>query len=126
MNTWTPGSAPELSRRRSQRVLLHVPVTVSFEGPKGEFTESTNTLVVNAHGALISLEAKVVPGQILTIRSAASEVRTCRVVYLGPTIQGRTQMGIEFSEPSPNFWHITFPPEDWTAVASDLAEPKKK
>lgn len=107
-------------------MLLHVPVTVSCEAPN-EFSEQTSTLVVNAHGALITLQAKVVQGQTLQIKSAASETRSCRVVYVGPTLQGRTQFGIEFTEPAPNFWHITFPPDDWAgAVMSDLAEPKKK
>jgi hypothetical protein len=91
------------------------------------FTEKTQTLAVNAHGALITLEAKAVQGQVLLIKSISSEARTCRVVYVGPALQGRTQFGIEFAEPAPNFWHITFPPEDWAAAAiSDLAETKKK
>jgi hypothetical protein len=106
-------------------VLLHVPITVSSEEPKREFKEQTSTLVVNAHGALITLEAKVNQDQKLFVSSGASDKRSCRVVYVGPTLQGRTQYGIEFAEPAPNFWHITFPPEDW-AGAVDLAEPKKK
>jgi hypothetical protein len=125
MNSWAPTSGPEMSRRRSHRVLLHVPITVTSEDAKTGFSEPTSTLVVNAHGALITLQAKVTAGQTLTISSGASEKRSCRVVYVGPTLQGRTQYGIEFAEAAPNFWHITFPPEDW-AGAVDLAEPKKK
>ena len=124
MNSWTSTSSPEMTRRRSHRVLLHVPITVSSVDPKSEFSEQTSTLVVNAHGALITLQAKANQNQKLLISSAASEKRPCRVVYVGPTLQGRTQYGIEFAEPAPNFWHITFPPEDWSAA--DLAEPKKK
>ena len=105
-------------------MLLQVPITISSEEPKAEFSEPTSTLVVNAHGALITLEAKVNQGQKLFMSSAVSEKRACRVVHVGPTLQGRTQYGIEFAEPAPNFWHITFPPEDWSAV--DLAELKKK
>ena len=125
MNSWASNPGPEMSRRRSHRVLLHVPITISSEEPKREFSEPTSTLVVNAHGALITLEAKVNQDQKLLISTAASDKRPCRVVYVGPTLQGRTQYGIEFAEPAPNFWHITFPPEDW-AGAVDLAEPKKK
>jgi hypothetical protein len=125
MNTWASGSGPETSRRRSRRVLLHVPVTVSSEDPKNEFSEQTSTLVVNAHGALITLQTKAVQNQKLFISTSASEKRPCRVVHVGPTLQGSTQYGIEFAEPAPNFWHITFPPEDW-AGSVDLAEPKKK
>jgi len=125
MNTWATTTGPELTRRRSHRVLLHVPVTVSSEEPKLQFKEQTTTLVVNAHGALITLEAKANQNQKLFISSGSSDKQACRVVYVGPTLQGRTQYGIEFAEPAPNFWHITFPPEDW-AGAIDLAETKKK
>lgn len=125
MNSWASTSSPEMTRRRSHRVLLHVPITVSCEEPKAEFSEQTSTLVVNAHGALITLEAKVNQNQKLFVSSGSSDRRQCRIVYVGPTLQGRTQYGIEFAEPAPNFWHITFPPEDW-AGAIDLAEPKKK
>jgi hypothetical protein len=126
MNSWSPSPSQD-NRRRSARVLLSVPVTVSCETPPGIFTEKTQTLVVNAHGALITLGAKVTAGQTLLIGSGSSEPRSCRVVYVGPATQGRPQLGIEFTEPSPNFWHITFPPEDWSAASvADLAETKKK
>lgn len=127
MNSWSPGPSPDSSRRRSRRVLLSVPVTVSGEAPAGEFTEKTQTLVVNAHGALITLAAKVIQGQTLLISDSSAAQRSCHVVYVGPTVEGRTQFGVEFNEPAPNFWHITFPPDDWAgSPISDLAETKKK
>jgi hypothetical protein len=27
---------------------------------------------------------------------------------------GATEISVEFESPSPRFWHIAFPPEDWT------------
>ena len=127
MNSWSTSPGQDSSRRRSRRVLLSVPVTVSCESPTGKFTEKTQTLVVNAHGALITLAAKVIQGQSLLIKSGSSDTRPCHVVYVGPAAQGRAQLGIEFNEPAPNFWHITFPPEDWAGAAvGDLAETKKK
>ena len=45
------------------RVLLSVPIFVSRqEHGEADFPEETRTLVVNAHGALISLAAQVVAG----------------------------------------------------------------
>jgi len=127
MNSWSPGPRQDSSRRRSRRVLLSVPVTVSCEDPPGVFTEKTQTLVVNAHGALITLAAKVTQGQTLLISDSSAASRSCHVVYVGPTVDGRTQFGVEFNEPAPNFWHITFPPDDWVgSPVSDLAEVKKK
>jgi PilZ domain len=102
-------------RRRSMRVLLSVPISVKGKTASGEdFQEETRTLVVNAHGALISLKAPVTPGQELTLSSHATQKTVkCRIVYLGAQQAGKIQMGIEFESPSATFWPIDFPPEDW-------------
>lgn len=117
MSTGSPfPGGPELSRRRSQRVILSVAVTVrTEEGPRDtSFEEETHTLVVNMHGALIALRAKVANGQKLRLTNRATKaMQMCRVARLGPTAEGKTQIGVEFLQPSPDFWHISFPPEDW-------------
>jgi hypothetical protein len=102
-------------RRRSMRVLLSVPIHVTGKNTDNkDFMEETRTLVVNAHGALISLAARVAANQsILVENKATNQSLECRVVYLGTTQGGKTQMGIEFSKPSARFWQIDFPPEDW-------------
>ncbi|MGB6199694.1 MAG: hypothetical protein WBF35_09115, partial [Candidatus Acidiferrales bacterium] len=47
---------PAISRRRSQRVIMSIPVTVKWRGADGKETEeSTASLVLNAHGALLAL-----------------------------------------------------------------------
>jgi hypothetical protein len=109
------GLTMEVGRRRSMRVLLSVPVIVSGKTTSNQdFQEETRTLVVNAHGALISLAARVAAGQqILMSNRATQEVRECKVVYLGNAQGGKTQMGIEFVKPCPKFWRIDFPPDDW-------------
>ena len=108
---WTP----DPGRRRSMRVLLSVPIQASGKLSNGEeFKEEGRTLVVNAHGALISLAAPVVAGQHISIfNKATSKSLDCRIVYLGTAQGGKTQMGIEFVRPSPAFWQIDFPPDDW-------------
>lgn len=102
-------------RRRSMRVLLSVPIIVSGKSLKQEdFTEETRTLVVNAHGALIALSTHVSAGQIITVSNKATQqTLECRIVYLGNAQGGKTQMGVEFVKPSPAFWQIDFPPDDW-------------
>jgi hypothetical protein len=122
VNTWST-SGPEANRRRSQRVILSVPITITGTGPKGQFSEQTKTMVVNAHGALIMLAARVAQAQALEIKSATSpEPLACKVVYIGPTVQGQTQVGIEFTKPAPHFWHVAFPPENWTPAMGDVGE----
>lgn len=102
-------------RRRSMRVLLSVPIIVSGKGKDGrDFSEDARTLVVNAHGALIALSAPVVAGQQVTVSNKATRASLeCRIVYLGNAQGGKTQMGIEFLNPSSTFWQIDFPPDDW-------------
>ena len=119
MNTWATTGA-EANRRRSQRVILSIPITVSGESSQEPFEEKTQTLVINVHGALITLAAKISAGQKLQLSTGSNtEKQMCRVVYVGPTADGKTQFGIEFTEPAPHFWHITFPPEGWTPIGPD-------
>jgi len=105
----------DTGRRRSMRVLLSVPIQASGKTTDGkDFQEQARTLIVNAHGALISLSAAVAAGQKITIANKATRQSVeCSVVYLGTAQAGKTQMGIEFVRPSPDFWQIDFPPDDW-------------
>jgi PilZ domain len=107
-------------RRRSMRVLLSVPITAMGQNGAGkEFVEETRTLVVNAHGALITLAAQIAAGQQIRISHRATEESLmCRVVHIGSVQAGRAQVGIEFQTPSPTFWQIDFPPEDWVSPES--------
>ena len=126
MNNWaTAGSEPK--RRRTQRVILSIAVTVSGETSSGTFSEDTRTLVINAHGALVTLVAKISSGQNVNIKTQAHpKEEPCRVVYVGPTVQGKTQFGLEFVEAVPDFWRIAFPPENWSPVLMEEAERKSK
>jgi hypothetical protein len=102
-------------RRRSMRVLLSVPIHVYGKDKENQgFTEETRTLVVNAHGALISLGAHVVAGQQVTVENKSTALSLeCRVVHLGNAAAGKVQTGVEFVEPCGSFWQIDFPPDDW-------------
>jgi len=110
----------EASRRRSMRVLLSVPIRVTGKTAANEdFEEPTRTLVVNAHGALISLQAPIAPNQSVTIwNKATQQSRECRIVHVGTQAAGKIQVGIEFTKPSPSFWQIDFPPDDWVMPES--------
>jgi hypothetical protein len=109
-------------KRRSQRLALSVPVVAYRSQKLGlPFSEGTRTLMVSAHGALISLDAKVVADQSLVLKHELSgEEQECRVVFTEKKLMGPTEVGIEFRQPAPNFWHIAFPPSDWTAPAPEL------
>ena len=110
------------NRRRSQRVLLRIPISVIAQTPNKTFArEETHTLVVSAHGALIHLELKVRIGQVIIIKNPETgEEQSCRVSYLSPLSEGKSEIGIEFVKPSPNFWRVAFPPSDWAPQSPDI------
>jgi hypothetical protein len=103
------------SRRRTQRVKIAIPVVVKIPRANASFyEETTETVVVNAHGCLARLAVPLEQGQqIHIINSKSAEERASTVVWIGQFSEGKTEVGLEFSEPAPRFWQITFPPEDW-------------
>jgi hypothetical protein len=111
------GTKQWLRKRRSQRIELDVPVVVCRppkEGP--QFYERTETLVVNAHGALMILAGMVAPKQRLLMQNIASgEQQECRVVHVEKDLTGPTRVAVEFAQPAPKFWRIAYPPVDWSA-----------
>jgi hypothetical protein len=111
-------STVERISRRSARVLLRMRIEVrGKDTTERVFVEDANTLVVNAHGALIELAAPVLLGQRITVsNSATRHSRRCRVAYLGASFEGKVRVGVEFLRPSPSFWQIAFPPDDWATV----------
>ncbi|HKW61413.1 MAG TPA: hypothetical protein VJN89_02610 [Candidatus Acidoferrum sp.] len=107
---------PSGARRRSQRVLMQVGIRVRGKDAQGkDFEEGTETLAINAHGALILLSARVISGGVVHMKhNKTQEEQECHVAYLGPVRGGRAEIGVEFTTPSPNFWRVAFPPEDWS------------
>lgn len=113
----TPNPRPNpAGQRRSQRILLAVPVQVSGERNGGAvFQEDTTTLLVNAHGALLQMREPVQESQVLRLKNISTgEQIPCVVKDIGNTTGAFTEIGVEFSEPRPRFWRVAFPPPDWT------------
>jgi len=104
------------ARRRSQRVLMQVSVRIRGKDAQGkDFEESTETLAINAHGALVLLSARVISGGTVHMRhNKTEEEQECHVAFLGPVRSGKAEIGLEFTVPRPAFWRVAFPPEDWT------------
>jgi hypothetical protein len=107
-------------RRRSARVLLSVPVFVRGALPDGnKFEEEARTLVVNAHGALLSVSTTLPLGQPVTLTHKLTRKSIdCKTVSVGKPMDDRAQIAIEFFQPAPVFWMIDFPPEDWVVPDS--------
>jgi hypothetical protein len=103
-------------RRRSQRVLMQVPVRLCGIDAQGrKFEEETATLAINAHGALVLMQARVISGGKVQLQhNLTKEEQECHVAFLGPVRSGKSEVGLEFSDARPSFWRVAFPPEDWT------------
>jgi len=108
--------------RRSQRLFIQVPVIVEGKlANKSDFSEKTHTIVVNAHGALVELSAALEQGQTVILQNARTNEEAKSVVKLvTPGDSGKFNVALEFKNPSPEFWHISFPPEDWATRHSDI------
>jgi len=115
----TPNLRPTASsnQRRSQRVLLSVPLRVTGKrADNTAFAEHTNTVIVNAHGALIQLREAVQVGQLLSLKNIATgEEEHCSVMDVNEGPNGVPEVGVEFRKPNPRFWRVAFPPADWSS-----------
>src|SRR6267143_1976931 len=104
------------NRRRSQRVLMTIPVRISGQNVLGSpFEEATQTLAISAHGASILVSTQVYRGQRLTLSNVQTKAALeCVVAHIEKYQSSRPQVGVEFMLPNPIFWHVAFPPKDWT------------
>jgi hypothetical protein len=104
-----------LKNRRSQRIELSVPV-VAYRTPREGplFYENTQTLVVSAHGALMTLTELVSPRQKIHVQNVSSgEHVECCVISVKNAPIGPPRVAVEFTQATPSFWHIAYPPADW-------------
>ena len=103
------------NKRRSSRIFSRVPVRATGKNAHGRaFKETSETILVNAHGCLLYLNEPLEMAGILTIiNPVTEEEQECRVVFLGDTSKKGQRVGVEFLSPAPHFWGIEFPP-DWS------------
>src|SRR6267142_4524550 len=104
------------NRRRSQRVLMTIPVRVSGQNHVGSpFEEETHTRAISAHGTLVLMPTQVYRGQRLTLSNIQTKgALECIVAHIDRRKGEHAQVGVEFTLPNPLFWHVAFPPKDWT------------
>jgi hypothetical protein len=104
------------SARRSSRVFKRVRVSAEGKNTMGrKFRESCQTIVINAHGALLYLKAELAVGTMVVLANPfTQEEQECRVVFIGDDVEKGQRVGVEFLSPAPHFWGVDFtPPADW-------------
>jgi hypothetical protein len=104
------------NRRRSERVMLQMKVTVIAEDTQHKPRhEEALTQVVNAHGGLLKMKLDVHVGQPMKLLNPQRVEQNCRVVRIDETENEFFSVAIEFDQPNPKFWPVVFPPSDWQA-----------
>ena len=104
----------KIARPRTTREHIAIPVFIYGHKESGQpFKEITETIAANANGCLIELATPVVKGQPLLLTNLkTNEELACSVVTLGNMANGKTEVALCFTQASPRFWGIGFPPED--------------
>ena len=115
----TLASSP--SARRSTRVFTRIPVRATGRATDGrKFRENSQTIVVNAHGALLYLQHELEMGaDVVLTNPITEEEQDCRVVFIGEPSEKGQRIGVEFLSPAPHFWGVDFTPTDWPGRVSD-------
>jgi len=96
-------------RRRAQRVMLRMSVLVHLPG-KPEALAGT-TVTVSETGGMIVMKDPLAMGAKLTVENPRTKKTVEAHVVRPPqqTAEG-SQIPVEFTTPSPNFWGVFFPP----------------
>ena len=110
-----PDIAPSVlaeKHRRSERILLRIPVQVEGTDADGKlFTERTFTLFVNRHGGCINLRSSPRVNDQITMTNLQTRqscpFRVCESHQDRPG--DLTEWGLECLEPNRNFWGVHFP-----------------
>jgi TonB family protein len=106
----------DASPSRPQPVALEVSVTVNgartVEGSEKRepFSETTKTVLVFSHGAVIRLASTVAPGQLLFVTNEKTKKEVvCQVVKSKNYRNVSGYVELEFTEPVVGFWGMRFP-----------------
>ncbi len=110
------GLLPGEERRRSQRVIIRVPVTLVVTESGQTIKISAHTVAVNIHGAMVvsprSLDANT---KLEIVNGRTDEKVSSRVTRSARESSEGYLIPVEFTSPSSNFWQISFPPSNWKA-----------
>jgi len=113
----TPHAKPSNeATARIQPVALEIPVTVNgartVDGSdkRVPFSETTQTVLVLPHGAVIRTSTQLTSGQLvfLTNEKTKKEI-VCQVVKSKSTGSAGAYVELQFTEPSPGFWGLQLP-----------------
>jgi hypothetical protein len=105
---------PGEERRRSQRVIIRVPVTLFVAEDGHTVKTSAHTVAVNIHGAMVVSPRSVdADARLEMVNERTGEKVSSRVTRSPRESAEGYLIPLEFITPTPNFWQISFPPTSW-------------
>ena len=105
---------PGEERRRSQRVMVRIPVTLQVTIAAQKVTLQGFTVSVNDHGAMVECTRPIDAGTNVEIQNdRTGQKQLCRVTRSPIESQQSFLIPVGFVAAAPGFWHISFPPTDW-------------
>ena len=117
-------SNPPATLRRSSRVPMTMPVTITSLEPAAQFFEVCETLVVSAHGCVMRSPIRLEVGVPLQFRVNNGRQTTAHVVECHPigTNQPGWKVAAKLDLPG-NFWGLSSCPGDWMQLMDLTGEP---
>ncbi|MGB2589789.1 MAG: PilZ domain-containing protein [Candidatus Acidiferrum sp.] len=119
-------------RRRTVRITLQIPLKVRCQMPEGEAIDlKAFTQFVSAHGALIVMDAPLMPGQVVRVfNEMTSDSVDCFVTSVREKQEQRF-IGVGFASPKKDFWHVVFPKSGTrqavrSSQTGSLVQPEKR
>ena len=107
---------PGEERRRSQRVIIRVPVTLVVTENGQTVKIPAHTVAVNIHGAMVVCPRSLDADTTLEVVNERTDEKIDSRVTRAPRESAEGFLiPVEFTSPSPNFWQISFPPANWKA-----------
>jgi hypothetical protein len=101
-------------RRRSQRVIIRVPITLAVTEKGQPVKISAHTVAVNIHGAMVVCPRLLDANTKMELENGRTQEKIDTRVTRAPRQSPEGFLiPVEFTTPSPNFWQISFPPENW-------------
>lgn len=110
---------PGEEKRRSQRVIVRVPLTLLLPENGQIVSIKCHTVAVNVHGAMVvSPRTLEEDSKLEILNERTNEKIVCRVTRATRESSEGFLIPVEFTTPAPNFWQISFPPSNWKALDS--------
>jgi protein TonB len=115
-NTAPLAKSPTETPSRPQPVAIEIPVTINgartIEGSdkREPFSETSQTVLVFSHGAVVRVATPLSPGQLIFLTNEKSKKEVvCQVVKCKGSGTGTAYVELQFTEPAPAFWGLRVP-----------------